>query len=131
MVLSDLLDVDLSRMKESDWQEVERGVAIALAPIVAATPSPLDDLALSWLAQTWTKKIASELTPHVSLGSAPHPEFGAINRNILSADEIQTLASNAGIVIPPVLIGLLMTMFSSVVEALIAKWGKTVIPSAK
>jgi hypothetical protein len=110
--VNQLLNFDVSAV---DWLGVQADLRSALTKVAAGTPTPIDDLAIPYLADALEAFIRSRL---------PQPAHFAATGEGITAEDVIDLANKAGVKLNPLVLSILLTLAKPVIEALIARWAR-------
>jgi hypothetical protein len=109
--MPDLADFSTANV---DWMAFAGHIKAAAAEFAKGTPSPLDDLAVSYIADALIQLLIDKLEPRpVAFAAAP---FGP--------QEIVSAAEALGVKLSPALVAILLQLAWPVVEALLKRWSK-------
>lgn len=97
-----------------DWRAFTTHVKAAAAEFAKGTPSPLDDLAVNYIADALIQLLIDKLEPRPTVFAAA--PFGP--------DEVVNAAKALGVTLNPAVIAILLQLAWPVVESLLRRWSK-------
>jgi hypothetical protein len=108
--MPDLTDFSTANV---DWMAFAGHIKAAAAEFAKGTPSPLDDLAVSYIADALTQLLIDKIEPRPTVfAAAPFPQ------------EIAAAAAALGVKLNPAVIAILLQLAWPVVQSLLERWSK-------